>query len=108
MNLNINSSGPLAGVQTITGTIATAGLYKLDCRSTFIAPSGATITLSQSGSVSVSITSGAPKANATHAELSGLFVCAIGDILTLAISSSNFNDSNAVNRLESVYTLSQI
>lgn len=105
--MNLNSSGSIGGLGTFTYTISAIGTYFLECRSTFIAPSGTSLTIAQSGSASNSYSSITLPANATHVEIANSFRCAIGDVLTLTISSSNVSDANGMNRLESVFRLSQ-
>ena len=105
--MNLNSSGSIGGLGTFSYTASVAGVFFLECRSTFIAPSGVILTISQSGSASNSYSSLSLPANATHVEIANSFTCAIGDVITLAVASSNVMDANGMNRLESVFRLSQ-
>ncbi len=102
--MNLNQSNVMAGKGTQTFTIGTAGVYKMSCRSTEIPPSGLTITLSQSGSVtaSYSYTILSPLQNNLSGE--NIFLCAVGDVLTCALTSSNTID-NLVSNIKSVITL---
>ena len=104
MKLNLNSV--TAGLQTETFTIPVAGIYKISCRTTAIPVTGVVLTLSQTGSQSLSYSSGPSTVQQSHMEISQEFDCAVGDILTMSISSSNMNDIS-VNQVKTTVALTQ-
>ena len=104
MRLNLNSV--TAGLQTETFIVPVAGIYKISCRTTAIPTSGVVLTVSQSGSQSVSYNSGPSTIQQSHMEISQEFDCAIGDVLTMAISSSNMNDIS-INQVKTTVALTQ-
>lgn len=104
MLLNLNTV--TAGLQTETFTVPLTGLYKISCRTTAIPTSGLLITLSQSGSRTVSVNSGTSTVQQSHMELSYEFNCTTGDVLTMALSSSNVNDVS-INQVKTTVALTQ-
>jgi hypothetical protein len=78
----------LSGLNTDTYKIVTAGVYSLYVRSTEIPPSGVVITLSQTGSTSASFTTPTTSPIQNHVEINAKFNCAVGDVLSVALSSS--------------------
>lgn len=78
----------LNGLLTDTHQVIEAGQYHLDAASTINFGSGLVITLSQSGSQTVSFSTPPTSAQTNHVEISNKFNCAPGDILTVAVTSA--------------------
>ena len=76
------------GLNTDLFRVITAGLHSIYVETTVNEPSGLVITLSQSGSQTVSYTTPATSGQTNHVEVNGKFNCAVGDLLTVAVTSS--------------------
>jgi hypothetical protein len=76
------------GLSTDTHKIVNPGIYSIYVETTVNEPSGLVITLSQSGSQSVTYVTPATSGQTNHVEMNGKFNCAVGDILTVAVTSS--------------------
>jgi hypothetical protein len=77
-----------SGLSTDTFKVTTAGLHSIYARSTVIQPSGLVVTLSQSGSTSASVVSSTTSPMQEEVEVNGKFNCAVGDILSVVVTSS--------------------
>lgn len=84
----------LNGLQTDTYKVKAAGIHSLYVESTVNFGSGLIITLSQSGSTSNSISTPATSAQQEFVSINQKFNCAVGDILTVAITSSASADQS--------------
>lgn len=91
----------ICGLGTFTMTVTTAGIFMMSAVATEVPPSGLSITLAQSGSTSVSVTSTVLSATQNVLALQKLFNCAVSDVLTLTIASSTVSDE----QLNTVKTL---
>src|ERR1700685_4636667 len=76
------------GLRSDTYQIKTAGTYSIYTRSTVNPASGIVITLSQSGSQSASFSTPTTSPVTNHVEMNAKFGCAVGDILTVSVTSS--------------------
>lgn len=91
----------MAGLGTYTYTVAIAGMYFVAAQSLENPPSSLSISLAQTGSTSVSVTSTAPAAAQEAINIQNVFNCAIADVITITISSSAPID----NQLNTVKTI---
>lgn len=87
-------SAVMAGLNTDKHTVVTTGFFKLDAQSTVVQPSGLVITLSQSGSQSVSFVSAPMSAQALTIGVQGSFYAVAGDIIQVAVTSSAVIDQS--------------
>lgn len=78
----------ISGLGTDTFKVIAAGMYYLSAQTTVNIPSGLVITLSQSGSVSASITTPTTSAQQESLAINKTFNCQIGDLLSVVTSSS--------------------
>jgi hypothetical protein len=85
--MNASQQACLSGLNTEQHRIVTPGVWSIYTRTTDIPPSGVTVTLSQSGSVTVSHTSTTAPVSG-HLEMNAQFVCQVGDLLTIAVTST--------------------
>lgn len=86
--MNLTQQSCSSGLSTDTFKVLTADTYQIFVRTTDVPPSGIVITISQSGSTSSSFSTPTTSPLQSHIELNGKFNCAIGDILTVALTSS--------------------
>jgi hypothetical protein len=96
----------ISGLITDTKQIATAGQYTINTLTTDIPPSGIVVTISQSGSTSKSVVTPTTSPVQTNIESNATFNCAIGDILTIALTSSAPIDQPP-NLIRTIITLRQ-
>lgn len=107
--LQPESSTPFTGLGTFSITVPVAGDYTLECKATLLPPSGLQIVLSQTGSVSDSVTIGGtatnPSASQQSLGTSTQFECAAGDVLSVALTSSAAADqlANSVKGIINVF-----
>lgn len=87
-NMKFGQASVASGLSTDTIQVKNAGVHSVFTRTTCLIPSGLVVTISQSGSASSSVTSPTTAPRQRHVELNAKFNCAVGDILTVAISSS--------------------
>lgn len=80
------------GLSTDTHKVLVAGMYSIYAASTMDQPSGLVITLSQSGSSSVSASSPTTSPQALTNQVQKTFNCAVNDILSVVVSSSAAKD----------------
>jgi len=85
-------SSAMSGLNTETYKIKTAGQYTIYTRTTDVPASGIVVTLSQTGSTSASFTTPTTGTVQEHIELNGTFNCAVGDVLSVALTSSATTD----------------
>lgn len=95
-----------SGLSTDTFIVQVAGVHSIYVNTTVKDPSGLVITLSQSGSRSVSFTSPATSGQTNHVEMNAKFNCAQGDVLTVAVTSSALIDQPP-NLIKSIINLRQ-
>lgn len=76
------------GLSTDVFQVKVAGMHSIYTRSTCDMPSGMVVTISQSGSASNSFVSPATSPQSLHVEMNAKFNCAVGDLLTVAVTSS--------------------
>lgn len=86
--MNALQQSCLSGLRSDQHKVVTPGVYSIYTRTTDIPPTGVIITLSQSGSVTVSHSSATPSPLTGHLEMNAQFVCAAGDVLTVSLTSS--------------------
>jgi hypothetical protein len=87
-NMKKGQQSVTSGLSTDTYKVSAADMYQIFVRTTDLPPSGAVITLSQSGSQSVSVSTPTTSPKQRHIEINAKFNCAIGDILSVVVSSS--------------------
>lgn len=104
--MQLNQPCAASGLSTDTFKVGAAGIYSLYVNSTVQTPSGITITLSQSGSQSSSYSSPIASAQTNHVEANTKFNCAIGDVISVVVSSSAPIDQPP-NLIKSVINLRQ-
>ena len=95
-----------SGLSTDIYKISTAGVYSVYARTTVIQPSGLVITLSQSGSTSSSFVTPTTSPLTADIQINGKFNCAVGDILSVAVSSSAPVDQPP-NLIKTIITMKQ-
>src|SRR5580700_1444449 len=86
--MNAGQQACMSGLNTEQHRIVTPGVWSIYTRTTDIPPTGVIITLSQSGSVTVSHSSSTPSPVTGHLEMNAQFSCQTGDLLTIAITST--------------------
>ena len=106
--LKDNQSNVICGLGSFTYTCAAAkaGPFVVNVGTSVNPASSLVITIAQSGSQSVSISSASPGAAQAHIELNKKFNCAASDVITVTIASSAPID-NQLNNVESIVTLRQ-
>lgn len=83
-----------AGIGTWSYTVPTLGTYAVSIFSTFAAPSGLIITINQNGSaVGPSPTTALP-ASQSEINIQARLNCAAGDVITVVLSDSTFQDQS--------------
>jgi hypothetical protein len=95
----IESAHEVSNLDTYQYTTQLASLYTVSMQLNEIPPSGVSIVINQNGTPMA--TSLPPSAVQSHIELSVLLNCAIGDVLTVVVSSSSLSDTgpNAIKAL---------
>lgn len=86
--MKVSQQSLVSGLSNDTFKVAVAGTYTVITKTTCLQPSGLVVTISQSGSTTASVTTPTTSPVQKHIELNGKFGCAIGDILTIAVTSS--------------------
>lgn len=104
--MKLNSSCVFSGLGTDTYKAPADGMYTVSTQTTELPPSGLVITISQSGSTTASITTPTTSPLENIINLSKIFNCAAGDILSVAISSSAAADQPP-NMIKSTINLRQ-
>lgn len=89
--LGIRSSNAVEGLGTNTFTIAVAGPHSISCQSFLTAPTGLSIVINKNGSAL--ITSSVVNVNSQFLSVGTAAQFAIGDIITVVLSSSVAQDS---------------
>lgn len=102
--LKDNQANQICGLGSFTYTVSSAGPFSVNVMSSVNPASSLSITIAQSGSQSVSVSSVAPSSVQSHIELSNKFNCAVSDVLTVTISSSAAIDEQ-LNTVESIVVL---
>lgn len=80
------------GLSTDLHKVVTPGVYTINASSTMDQPSGLIITLSQSGSTSISVSSPTTSPLALTNGVNKAFNCQTGDILSVVVTSSAAKD----------------
>ncbi len=86
--MNTQQASVMNGLNTDSCVITTAGFYSITTRTNMVQPSGLLVTITQSGSMSKTITSPPTSAQSLDIEVTGQFNCAAGDVISVAVSSS--------------------
>lgn len=86
--MNINRSSVSSGLSTDTFKVGVAGMHYISTQTTVIQPSGLVVTISQTGSVSKSVVTPTTSSLQESISLIGVFNCAVGDILSVVVTSS--------------------
>lgn len=94
------------GLGTWTHTCSATNLYSGSIRCTVIPASSVILTIAQSGSTTVTVSSSAPAAAQQVINLQKIFNCVAGDVITFTIASSAAIDK-ALNGVESSIILHQ-
>jgi hypothetical protein len=76
------------GLNTDLCIIQAAGMYSITTRTNMVQPSGLVVTISQSGSMSKTFVSPTVSAQSEDIEVTGQFNCAVGDVISVVVSSS--------------------
>jgi hypothetical protein len=84
----LHQQSVMSGLNSDHYKISVAGVYSMYASATELPPSGLVITLSQSGSASVSFVTPVTSPVQQVVTINGKFNCAIGDILTIAVTSA--------------------
>lgn len=96
----------ISGLNTSTIKLAAAGVVSVYTKTTEVPPSGLVITISQSGSTSASFTTPITSPKQRKIDFNAKFNCAIGDILTVAVTSAAAQDQPP-NLINTIITLKQ-
>lgn len=104
--MKIGQASASSGLSTDTFKVLQAGVHSIFVRTTVKDPSGLVITISRSGSSSDSVASPAASGQTNHVELNAKFNCAIGDILSVVVTSSASVDQPP-NLIKSIINLRQ-
>lgn len=86
--MNIMQQSVINGLNTDTCAIPQAGMYSITCRTTMVPASGLVITATQTGSQNTTFTSSPTSPQSGDNQLTGQFNCAVGDIITVTVSST--------------------
>jgi hypothetical protein len=86
--MNTYQASVMNGLTTDLCAIPIAGVYSITTRTNMVQPSGLVVTITQTGSASKTITSPTTSPQALDQEVTGQFNCAVGDIITVAVTSS--------------------
>jgi len=86
--MNVMQQSVMNGLNSDSYQVLTAGIYSIKASSTVNFGSGLVITLSQTGSTSNSITTPPTSSQEIAVDINQKFNCAVGDILTVAVTSS--------------------
>ncbi len=105
-SFKVSQSNVICGLGAYTHTVAATGPYFCKAQCSENPVSGLTITIAQSGSTTSTITSTAPTPAQTHVDVSKLFQCVAGDVITVTLASSTAIDG-ALNTVKTIVTLSQ-
>lgn len=105
--LKTKESNVICGVGgTYTHTVTVAGPVHAAMRTTINPSSSVVLTIAQTGSTSVSVSSASPGSTQTHIDLQKTFNCAVSDVITLTIVSSAAVD-NQLNNVKTVATVNE-
>jgi hypothetical protein len=90
--MNTQQSSVMNGLNTDSCKIPTAGNYSITTRTTMVPASSLLVTITQTGSQSVTYTSAPTSPVSLDTQVTGKFNCAVGDIITVAVTSSAIAD----------------
>lgn len=90
--MHLTKQSCISGLTSSQHKLAAAGVITVRTRTTDIPVSGIVVTISQSGSTSASVTTPTTSPVQKHIELNGQFNCAVGDILTVSVTSAASGD----------------
>jgi hypothetical protein len=93
LTLKDYQSNLFTGLGTFTYNVTVAGLYFASCTSSELPPSGLSIVINQNGSPVVSSATVQPAQMIVSAQTQ--ISCAVNDVITFVLSSSNANDLSA-------------
>lgn len=93
--MNVMKPSVMNGLNTDTFKVKVAGIHTIYAESTVNFGSGLVITLSQTGSTSVSASTPATSPQQECVSINNKFNCAVGDILSVVTSSSANADQPA-------------
>jgi hypothetical protein len=110
---NFNTEKVMAGLNTYTYTIQTAGLHTAKIQVDHHQASNLTCTITQTGSVSATLASGTVQPSGvtvtqSHSSiiLYGLANCAVNDVINFTLTSSAANDQQ-LNTVKSTFRVNQ-
>lgn len=86
--MDATRSSEISGLTSSQHKVATAGMFSITTRTTMVQPSALVVTITQTGSTSKSFTSPTTSPLSSDIQVTGQFNCAVGDILTVAVTSS--------------------
>lgn len=86
--MNTQQSSVMNGLNTDSCSIPTAGNYSITTRTTMVPASSLLVTITQTGSQSVTYTSAPTSPQSNDTQVTGKFNCLVGDIITVAVTSS--------------------
>jgi hypothetical protein len=86
--LNNGQSTVVVGLGSWLYTIGSTNLHFVSMTCTEVPPSGLTLTIAQTGSTSISVSSPAPASAQQEINLQKVFNCVAGDLITFTLSSS--------------------
>lgn len=101
-----NSAGTVEGLGTTTFTVGIAGPHRIGARATMVPTSGLIITINKNGSALAT----SPTISATEQalSLSAISQCAVGDILTVVLTSTGGNNDIIPNDVKTTVVIDLI
>lgn len=76
------------GLTSSQHKVVTPGTYSITTRTTMVQPSAVVVTAAQTGSTSLTYTTPTTSPQSGDTQLTGLFNCAAGDLITVSVTSS--------------------
>lgn len=104
--LKDSQANSIDGLGTFTHTTKNTGPYSVNILTTVNPASSLILTIAQTGSTSVSVSSPTPAAAQAHIELQKKFNCTAGDVITVTIASSAVIDEQ-LNTVQSIVLVRQ-
>lgn len=96
----------ISGLTSTSMKLSTPGPLSVYVKTTDVPPSGIVITISQSGGTTASFTSPTTSEKQRKIDFNAKFNCAIGDVITVALTSSAVIDQPP-NLIKSIITVKQ-
>lgn len=102
-----NGISSAVGLGVYTHTTANNGMYFASAIVNAVPITGVIITIAQSGSATVSVSSPAASDTQNHIELQKVFNCTAGDVITITLASSSAIDNGINNGVIGILRINQ-